>query len=1073
MLLRLQRLLKKRFGTHPVTKALAILSSAALLGLTVQCELGSSQTTGTNAASPNTSILTFGAPALVSTSPSGAAGNGSSFHANFSPDGKHLLFWSNSTNFVSGLTNGNQQLYIKDLTTTAIALVSADANGMEGNNLSLNVNNSAQTLMFSPDGTKVVFESSANNLVPGGTNGSQQIFLKDLTTGAVTLVSADASGIQGNDDSMAFSFSPDGTKVVFDSTANNLLPGGTHTQDVFLKDLTTGAVTLVSSDAGGVEGNNASSWPVFSPDGTEIAFASLSTNFVPGSSSREIYVKNLLTGAITLVSADMNGVAGNGENLYPMFSPDGSKVAFNSLATNLGPVASTGNTQIYVKNLTTGDITLVSADANGVEANNFSLLSVFTPDGTKIAFESPATNLIPSGTNGSVQVFLKDLPTGAVILASTDANGTQGNGSSSDPNFSAGQTAFAFQSAASSLGARFGTTQIFVRSVTTQFPPAVTTSPSNLTITTGQTASFTAAANGMPSPTIQWQVSTDGGATFADIPGATSTTLTFPATLSQTGNLYQAVFTNSAGSATSSAALLTVLNPATTTALLSSANPSVFGQSVSFTATVTSPGGAPTGTVTFSDNAISLGSGSLDASGTATLTTASLAVGPHSITASYSGDANFTSSSSSPLSQTVNKAATTVTSISSVNPSVFGTGVTLSAVVAPVVPGAGSPSGTVSFQDGATLLGASPLTNGQASFTASTLSVGSHSITAVYSGDGNFLGASSTSLTQSVNKAASSTSVVSSANPSLFNQSVSFTATVAAVSPGAGTPTGSVNFLDGSASLGSASLTAGQATFTLSSLSVASHSITAVYVGDGSFNGSGSAALTQIVTRPTALVTLSSSANPSLLNQQLVLTAKVTVAPPATGAPTGTVAFQDGATPLGSVAINSSGVATLTLSTLAAGSHMLTAVYSGDSGYSGASSAPFTQTVQYAQAGASCDGEPGHQILPPIDPAGASVFKQRRTIPAKFRVCDANGVSIGTPGVVSNFSLIQILTGTVLTKVLENVYTNNPDTAFRWDPTSQQWIFNIDNSNLAAGSTYFYAVTLNDGSVIYFQYGLR
>jgi Tol biopolymer transport system component len=1062
-----------RFGTHPFTKALAIFSSAALLGLTVQCEFASSQTTSANTTSPNTSILTFGSPAMVSTSPSGAAGNGSSFHANFSPDGKHLLFWSNSTNFVSGLTNGNQQLYIKDLTTGAIALVSADANGMEGNNLSLNVNNSAQVLMFSPDGTKVVFESSASNLVPAGTNGSQQIFLKDLTTGEVTLVSADANGVQGNDDSSAFSFSPDGTKIVFDSSASNLLPGGTHTQDVFVKDLTTGAVTLVSSDAGGVEGNNASSWPVFSPDGTEIAFASLSTNFVPGTLSREIYVKNLLTGAITLVSADLDGVAGNGENLYPMFSPDGSKVAFNSLATNLVPVASTGNTEIYVKNLATGAITLVSADANGVEANNFSLLSVFTPDGTKIAFESPATNLIPSGTNGSVQVFLKDLPTGAVILASTDANGTQGNGPSSDPNFSAGQTAFAFQSAASSLGSRFGTTQIYVRSVTTQFPPAVTTSPSNLTITTGQTASFTASANGMPSPTIQWQVSTDGGATFTDIPGATSTTLTFTATLSQTGNLYQAVFTNSAGSATSSAALLTVLNPATTTTLLSSANPSVFGQAVTFTATVTSPGGAPTGTVTFSDNSTTLGSGSLDASGMATLTTASLAVGPHSITASYSGDANFTSSSSSPLSQTVNKAATTVTSTSSLNPNVFGESVTFSAFVAPVAPGAGSPAGTVSFQDGAALLGASSLTNGQASFTVSTLAVGSHSITAVYNGDGNFTGASSTSLAQSVNKAASSTVVVSSANPSLFNQSVSFTATVAAVSPGAGTPTGTVNFLDGSASLGSASLTAGQATFTSSSLSVASHSITAVYVGDGNFNGSGSAALPQIVARPTAIVTVSSSLNPSLLNQQLVLTAKVTAAPPATGTPTGTVAFQDGATSLGTVALNSSGVATLTLSTLAAGSHVVIAVYSGDAGFSGASSAPFTQSVQYAQVGSACDGEPGHQILPPIDPAGASVFKQRRTIPAKFRVCDANGVSIGTPGVVSNFSLIQILTGTVLTKVLENVYTNNPDTAFRWDPTSQQWIFNIDNSNLAAGSTYFYAVTLNDGSVIYFQYGLR
>jgi len=1075
MALRLRRFLAKRFGTWPVGKALAVFSSAILLGLTVQCEFASSQTSSTDAPSTNTSILTFGSPALVSTKANGVAGNGSSFHPNFSPDGKHLLFWSNSTNFVSGLTNGNQQLYIKDLTTGVVALVSADVNGVEGNDVSINVNNSCQVLMFSPDGTKVVFESASVTLVPGGTNGNQQIFIKDLTTGAVTLVSADAKGIQGNGNSLAFTFSPDGTKVAFDSSSSNLLPGGTHTQDIFVKDLATGAITLVSADANGIEGNNVSSGPVFSPDSTEIAFASSSNNFVPGVANvnSEIYVKNLVTGAITLVSADANGVAGNGSSSLPQFSPDGAKVAFASGSGNLIPGGTNGSEQVYLKDLTSGAVTLVSADVNGVPANSDnSQLPVFTPDGTKIAFESAAGNLVAGGSAGE-QVFLKDLTTGAVVIVSTDASGVPGNNGSSDPNFSHDQAKMAFQSTASSLGVPNGTTQIFVRQITTQFAPAVTTSPSSLTITPGQTASFTAAASGTPPPTIQWQLSTDGGVTFSNIAGATSTTITFTASLTQNGNLYQAVFTNSAGSATSSAAQLTVLNPAATTALVSSANPSIFGEAVTFTATVSSPGGSPTGTVTFLDGATSLGTGTLSASSMASLTTASLAVGQHSITASYGGDTNFNASSSSPLLQTVDKAATTVTSISSANPSVFGQGVTISAVVAPVGPGAGSPSGTVTFQDGAASLGTSALTNGQASFTTSSLSVAAHSITAVYNGDGNFNGASSAPLAQAVTKAASSTNLTSSANPAAFNQSVTFTATVAAVAPGGGAASGTVSFLDGSSSLGTALIAGGQAAFTLNSLSIASHSITAVYLGDGNFTGSSSATLTETVTRPTALVTLSSSRNPSLLNQPFVLTAKVTAAPPAVGTPTGTVAFQDGATALGTSTLTSSGVATLTVSTLAAGPHMLTAVYSGDGDFSGATSAVFTQTVQYAPAGTSCDGDAGHQILRPIDPAGSSVLKQGRTVPAKFRVCDANGISIGTPGVVSSFALVEVLNNTTTSSAQEVVDTNNPDTAFRWDTTSQQWIFNIATASLSAGNTYVYAISLNDGSTILFQYGLR
>ena len=128
-------------------------------------------------------------------------------------------------------------------------------------------------------------------------------------------------------------------------------------------------------------------------------------------------------------------------------------------------------------------------------------------------------------------------------------------------------------------------------------------------------------------------------------------------------------------------------------------------------------------------------------------------------------------------------------------------------------------------------------------------------------------------------------------------------------------------------------------------------------------------------------------------------------------------------------------------------------------------------TIIY-QPGGTCDGDMGHVILQPINADGTSVWKQGRTIPAKFRVCDANGVSMGTPGLVSSFNLIQIIAGTVTT-VDETVSSTTPDTLFRWDPTGQQWIFNIATTNLPAGQTYVYTIILNDGSTIVFQYGLR
>jgi len=204
----------------------------------------------------------------------------------------------------------------------------------------------------------------------------------------------------------------------------------------------------------------------------------------------------------------------------------------------------------------------------------------------------------------------------------------------------------------------------------------------------------------------------------------------------------------------------------------------------------------------------------------------------------------------------VNKPASATGLVSSQNPAVSGQSVTFTATVT----GAnGTPAGTVSFKDGATVIaGPLPLDgSGVASFSTSSLSVAGHTISAVYSGSALYTASTSANLSQVVSKAGTATALVSSLNPACAGQSVMFTATVTAVAPGSGVPTGNVDFKDGSNVIGSnVPLNAsGVATFSTSSLSSANHNMTAVYKGSGSFNTSTSPALVQAVkAKPTASV---------------------------------------------------------------------------------------------------------------------------------------------------------------------------------------------------------------------------
>ena len=194
---------------------------------------------------------------------------------------------------------------------------------------------------------------------------------------------------------------------------------------------------------------------------------------------------------------------------------------------------------------------------------------------------------------------------------------------------------------------------------------------------------------------------------------------------------------------------------ATTTAIASSANPSTFGQSVTFTATVTATAGNPTGSVNFLDGGTVLGTGVIGSGGIATFDTTSLAVGSHTMTAAYLGDATYQASTSDPLNQVVNAVSTTTTSTttlsSSVNPSTVDESVTFTATVAGLS-GPGTPTGTVTFLDGQTVLGTSPVNaSGVAEFITSTLSAGGHTITGSYGGDVAFQSSISAPLAQVVN----------------------------------------------------------------------------------------------------------------------------------------------------------------------------------------------------------------------------------------------------------------------------------------------------------------------------------
>jgi Tol biopolymer transport system component len=325
------------------------------------------------------------------------------------------------------------------------------------------------TPAISADGRYVAFASPASNLVASDTNSNIDVFVRDRSTGVTTRASVTDGGAQANSRSTEPSITPSGRYVAFSSLASNLVYDDTNGgSDIFVRDRLSNATTLVSVATNGASGNGASLQTAMSSDGRYVAFASYASNLVSDDTNylMDVFVRDLVTHTTTLVSAGV-GAGANGDSRAPAISADGRYVAFDSRAENLVSGDTNYSGDVFVRDLATGVTTLVSVSNSGIRGNKDSTAPSISADGRYVAFTSDANNLVSGDTNDSPDVFVRDLVAGTTTRVSVSATGAQADAPCVFAAMSADGRYVSFNSGATTLindgGGTGAQSDVFVR----------------------------------------------------------------------------------------------------------------------------------------------------------------------------------------------------------------------------------------------------------------------------------------------------------------------------------------------------------------------------------------------------------------------------------------------------------------------------------------------------------------------------------------------------------------------------------------------------------------------------------
>jgi CHAP domain/WD40-like Beta Propeller Repeat len=432
---------------------------------------------------------------------SALAGNDTSAEPSISADGNIVVFSSLSSNLAPGDTNGVLAVFAWNRSAGTVTRVSVDA---DGNPLST----PATDAEISPNGRYVAFDSGGD------------VYVKDLQTGALDRISQPNGDPAGEPNQAAYADDVTSSGlVVFESKATNLVAGDTSgASNVFVRQLQDGPIEQVSvssDDAGSATGNADSYSGAASADGRYVAFASRATNLAAGDTNGQpgIFVRDLAAGTTTLVSAPPAGGQANGAAEFPSISADGQLVAFNSDATNLIAGNPGGYQQVYVRNLATGALLRVSQSNAGTAGNGDSTQPVLSGDGSRVAFQSAATNLVTGDTNDAEDVFVQDLARHLLGRVSVTTGLVQGNSSSFDPTLNGNGTTVAFSTDATNLLTSAAGTpeQIVVRDIT-RLPLSAGTPTITGMAKIGDTLTAHAGDWGPPGVTLRYQWYVNGTA---------------------------------------------------------------------------------------------------------------------------------------------------------------------------------------------------------------------------------------------------------------------------------------------------------------------------------------------------------------------------------------------------------------------------------------------------------------------------------------------------------------------------------------------------------------------------------